>query len=62
MRRHPQYDNVHKISDLPINYKTKHELHKLHELHELNSKFSNLDINSNTELILFYRKRTYKFG
>ena len=37
--------NVHEISDVPINYKTKHDLH------ELNPKFSNLDINSNTELI-----------
>ena len=37
--------NVHEISDVPINYDTKHEIQ------EINSKFSNLDNNSNAELI-----------
>ena len=44
----PSFDmNVHKISDVPANYNTKHDLY------ELNSKFSNLDINSTTELVSF---------
>ena len=37
--------NVHEISDVPINYDTKHEIQ------ETKLKFSNLDINSNAELI-----------
>ena len=46
--------NVHKISDVPANFNTKHDLYGL------NSKFSNLDINSTTELTSFSENKNEK--